>query len=220
MISFASRGLLDFLDAPSREVLASFGRRQAYRDGERIHSSGDPEPTMGVVLAGSVRMTLMQADGRQSYVTTVMPGQHFGDVLMFSNRARTHDAFAIGAVEIDHYDAAAFSRLLDDPVILRALYEVTARRLSGVMAMNDDLRLLPREVHLAKMLTYLGRSAEGGVINCLQEELAAMLGISTMTLAKALATLKREGLVETGYRQVRVLDVDQLQRWMMERAPV
>jgi hypothetical protein len=40
-----------------------------------------------------------------------------------------------------------------------------------------------------------------------------------MTLAKSLALLKREGLIETGYRQVRVTDREKLRRWLAVHEP-
>ena len=37
--------------------------------------------------------------------------------------------------------------------------------------------------------------------------------------AKSLALLKREGLVETGYRQIRVPDRARLRRWLSAQEP-
>lgn len=55
-------------------------------------------------------------------------------------------------------------------------------------------------------------------IVCLQEDLASLVGVSTVTLAKCLAALKREGLLLTGYRHVTLTDPDRLAAWMAKRA--
>ncbi|MFM5955267.1 MAG: Crp/Fnr family transcriptional regulator [Novosphingobium sp.] len=216
MISLAGEVLLDLLSPAVCARLAEPALRKAYRGGELIHSRGDMQAGMGIVIRGRVKLCRIHPNGTQTFVSMVRQGQHFGDVLLFGKRRRrTHDALAEGAVLIDHYDAAAFERVLDIPEVIKALYRVTAQRLTGAMAMNDDLRSLPREVHLAKILLVLWRQGgERNSLTCIQEDLAALLGTSPVTLSKCLVTLKREGLIETGYRQVRILDPELLRGWL------
>jgi hypothetical protein len=45
-----------------------------------------------------------------------------------------------------------------------------------------------------------------------------MLGTSTMTLSKCLAALKRQGLIETGYRVLRIPDPPRLRSWLADQA--
>lgn len=220
MIALAGDVLLDKLTPETRRWLASVARRSSYRNREVIHKRGDSDPTMGVVVSGKVRLFRVHADGTQTYVSSIYPGQHFGDVLSIHRSAQTHDAVAVGATEIDHYDRKAFEALQARPEIVRALYEVTADRLISFMAFCDDLRGLPREVHLAKVLLHLGRSSpEKNSIVCVQEDLAAFLGTSVMTLAKSIALLRREGMIETGYRRIRICDPARMYAWMKERSP-
>lgn len=218
MAKLAGHALLDLIDAEAAAWLAALGTRRRYGDGETIHFRGDRNPTMCVVIEGHVRMVRHRADGNRLFVTLIAPGQHFADVLMFPGQGkRTHDALAEGQVAIDHYDAAAFAKLLGRPEIMHALYRITARRLVGAMTMIDDLRSLSPETHLAKVLLHI-RSREGSdTIAVLQEDLAALLGVSPMTLAKSLALLKREGLVETGYRRISLPDPARLRGWLAMR---
>jgi CRP/FNR family transcriptional regulator, cyclic AMP receptor protein len=220
MIALAGHELLDLISDEARDWLALTGQRRAYSDGELIHSRGDSETTMGIVIKGHVRLCRLHADGSQTYVSLVRKGQHFGDVLLVSGPARrTHDAVAVGNVLIDHYDATAFQSLMEHPEVLAALYRITALRLKAAMAMSDDLRAMSREAHLAKILLALLRQAgASNRINCVQEDLASMLGTSTMTLSKCLAALKRQGLIETGYRVVRIPDPPRLRKWLADQA--
>lgn len=218
MIELAGPALLHELSQPARDWLGQVGTRRAYDDGEMIHRRGDPDPTMCVVIAGQVRLTRLHANGTQTFVSSIQPGQHFGDILFHGRARRTHDAWAVGAVLIDHYDEAAYYRLLAHPEVLLALHRITAARLSGSMSMADDLRGLPRELHLAKILLAL-RPGPDGLVDCVQEDLAALLGTSVMTLSKALALLRAEGLIETGYRSLRIIDRKRLRLWLAQRSP-
>lgn len=122
-----------------------------------------------------------------------------------------------GNVTINHYDKAAFAKILNRPDIVLALYRITAGRLVGAMTMVDDLRSLSPEEHLAKVLLHLRTRDENPRVACSQEELAALIGVSPMTLANALAMLRREGLIETGYRTIRLPDPAGLRRWLAGR---
>ncbi len=55
-------------------------------------------------------------------------------------------------------------------------------------------------------------------IKCIQEELARLTGVSSVTIGKALAFLRAEGLVESGYRQVTIRDVPRLAKWIADRS--
>ena len=108
--------------------------------------------------------------------------------------------------------------MLANHEVLLALHRVTAARLSGSMSMAEDLRGLRREAHLAKILLALRPQADGS-IDCVQEDLAALLGTSVMTLSKGLGLLRREGLIETGYRTLRIVDRARLRAWLAAQSP-
>jgi CRP-like cAMP-binding protein len=178
-----------------------------------VHERGDPNPEMAIVISGQIRLLRLRENGQEGVVSSVGPGQHYADVLMFRRQARTHRAIAAGATQLDLYDLAAFERILERPEIIRALYRITAERLIGTMNMLDDVRSLPREAHLAKLLLHLHRRANGEPIKCVQDDLAGLLGVTTMTVAKGLRALRQAGLIETGYRKVRVRDPSGLRVW-------
>lgn len=210
--------LFDLLSAEAQQWLASQGQRRTYEDGALIHSRGDSDPTMGIVIQGQVRLFQLRPNGSHTFVSMVKPGTHYGDILLFWGKQRTHNAMAIGATVVDHYNPAAFAKLLENTEIIQALYKITAIRLGRAMAMSDDLRVLPRDAHLAKVLLNQWRlRGDSDWIVCVQEDLAGMIGVTTMTLSKSLARLRDEGLIETGYRKIRVIDVDAFKAWLTGR---
>lgn len=218
MLTFAGLALLDLLSEPKRQWAASVAQRRTYADGESIHRRGDADTTMCILISGTVRLDQLHADGKPIFGSLIQPGSHFGDLLFYTDGRRTHNASAIGTVQIDHYDEAAYLRLIEDQDVLKAIHRITMVRLNAAIQMADDLRGLPREVHLAKILLVLAMGAgDERRIECVQEDLAALLGTSVMTLAKAVATLKRAGLIETGYRSVRITDLVRMRAWLVER---
>lgn len=217
MVQLAGLNLLELIDSEAAEWLESIGVRRHYPDGTTIHIRNDPA-RMGIIIAGKLRMVRQKSDGTRLFVSEMVAGQHYADILLFEDRiGRTHDAIAAGEVTIDHYDKAAFDKILTRPDIVLALYRIAAGRLIGAMTMVDDLRSLMPEQHLAKVLLHLRTGEANARVECSQEELAALLGVSQMTLANALALLKREGLVKTGYRCIHLPDPSALKRWLAGR---
>jgi CRP/FNR family transcriptional regulator, cyclic AMP receptor protein len=218
MAAVAQEVLFDLLSPQSRAWLASQGQRKTYEDGALVHSRGDSDAAMGIVILGQVRLFQLRPNGSHTFVSMIQPGTHYGDILLFAGKQRTHDAMAIGPTVVDHYGPAAFARLLEQPEITRALYKITAVRLGRSMAMTDDLRVLPRDAHLAKVLLNQWRlRGDSDWITSVQEDLAGMVGVTTMTLSKSLARLRELGFIETGYRKIRVLDPDALKVWLKGR---
>lgn len=215
MVDLSGPALYDLIGPSTREWMTGLARRRDYSDGTTVHVRGDPDTTMDIVICGKIRLVRFRSDGSQSLVTTIRAGQHLADILVLGGFPRSHTAIAVGPVTIDHFDAAAFAKLIDCNEVLRALYAITGHRLATAISMVDDLRTLPRTAHLAKLLLGLSvRAGSDGVVGVVQEDLAGVIGVSAMTLAKALAVLKREGLVETRYRQIRVPDRALLAAWL------
>lgn len=218
MTDFGLRGLIELLSPEDVEVLRALGRRKAYADGEMVHLKGDEQATMDVVVQGSVKLYRQLRNGQQLLTITINAGQHYADIQAFDSRRRTHNAVAVGHTIVDHYPHESFLKLLDHPGITRALYQIAGQRLLLAIEIADDARSLPPDVRLAKALAAMQRSTGGGGnVECRQEELASLLGVSAMTLAKAFGTLRREGLVETGYRYVAIPDPVRLQAWIEQR---
>lgn len=216
-MDFAIPSLIDLLPPSELTLLQAFAIRRTYRSGEVIHERDDSALSVGIVISGHVRLINIAPGGIEQLVSIINPGQNYGDALMFGHSSRTHRALAVGDTVVDHLLAEAFQQLLIHPSIVRAFYTVASHRLVRTLEMLDDARSLPVDLRLAKLLLSLSHGSGDGRIESLQEDLAGLLGVSTVTLAKALRRLRGEGLIETGYRHLRIADLPRLQRWLADQ---
>lgn len=187
-----------------------------YRDGQLIHARGELQRGLSIVRSGAVRFGNAGEDG--SYVTTTVmgPGQSFGEFTLFGDLPRTHDATAVGATVIDFLDQARVGRLLAEaPELWRILLVATTKRLHDALELLDDLRRLPLPALTAKLLLTLPRSREDpAAVRCNQADLAFTLGVSRVSIGKALSHLQEAGLVVLGYRTITIRDRTALRRWI------
>lgn len=220
MADFGAPLLSELLSPEKLQLMQARAARRTYRNGDVIHDRGDDAPAMGIVVSGLVRMVSPRSNGRENLVAMITPGQNYGDAVATGRPRRAHRAIAVGETVIDHLDRAAFAPLLNDPEIVRALYIVAANRIVLLLDILDDLRALAPEARLAKMLMLLSESSDDRHgFEFIQEDFANLLGVSTVTLAKAIKTLRAEGLIETGYRRMTIRDPEALQAWLAVNDP-
>lgn len=220
MTDFGAPVLTQLLPEEELQLLCSVAVRRCYRHGEMVHDRGDSPSYMGVVVRGSVMLVSPRCNGREIYLSRVKIGQNFGDITIPFSESCTHRAIAAGDTQIDHISCEAFERLLDRPAIVRALYKVAAYRLSWAVEMLDDIRALPADVLFAKLLISFHDTMDNArTLEFVQENFASYLGVSLVTLNKAMRSLKEAGLIETGYRQLCITDPDRLRRWLAEKSP-
>lgn len=200
--------------------LAAAGTRMRYPDGRLIHGRGDDKPGFSIVVEGAVRFVKRLSDGGALTNSVLGPGHSFGEATIFAGTGRAYDAVAVGETIVDQIPKAAFERsLAEEPALARAMLVSTTRRLYAVLAFLDDLRSLPLETRAAKLINGMAASAKDPMrVECRQSDLAFTLGVSRVSIGKALGSLKDAGLIELGYGEIRIPDRAALERWITARA--
>ncbi len=222
LLDFGSGPLVSLLPGPLAARLSAAASVIDYDDGETIHSRGDAKPGLSIIRSGAVRFATPGADG--SYVTTSIlgPGHCFGEATLFARLPRAYDAVAVGRTAIEQISKPRFDRIFDEePALARALVVAMTQRLYSVLDFLEDVRRLPLDVRTAKLIAGMARSAkQTKEIECNQSDLAFTLGVSRVSIGKALARLQDEGLITLGYGRIGVPDRKNLSDWIAARLPV
>lgn len=207
--------LVEMVPPDDMALIASLAVRRTYGDGELIYERGDEPREVGIVRLGRVKLTYPRSDGTEVFSGLIHTGQNFGDAEMLHGLFRNYRATAIGETTVDHLRGGGLEEAMRRPAIMAALYRVATFRLNIVLGALDDMRVLSPDRRLAKLLLRM-HAASGGMdeVPFLQEDLAGMLGISTVTLAKSLGRLKQNGFLDTGYRHIVLRDPQRLAEWL------
>ena len=211
---------MSLLPASLKDKLRAAARLIAYEDGQLIHNRGDQKPGLSIVKSGAARIGVFGEDGSFLTVAILGEGQSFGEHTLFADLPRTHDATAIGSSEVYQIQGPAFMRLFDaEPAIARALLVVALRR-SHALAQNiDDMRRLSLPARTAKyLLSMAAEDAPRAQVACKQSELAFALGVSRVSLGKALKKLETLGLISLGYGRIDIPSRGALAAWIEREA--
>ena len=187
-----------------------------YADGQFIQSRGDSKPGISIVRSGAASAGIIGIDGSISMTTILGPGQSFGEFTIFTELPRTHDVTATGETEIYQMSATRFTRLYDnEPELSRALLKTALIRSHVLLEMLDAIRRLPIRERTAKILRSMSHTAGNpNLLECRQSELAYTLGVSRISLNKALKQLADLNLIELGYGKIRISNPADLSDWV------
>jgi len=220
-----SQTLYDLLPPDVMGRLLSLGRSRTYADGQIVQERGDERPALSIVMRGEVVAGNLGLDGSLLASALLRPGETFGEFSLFAGLPRTQTLWAQGDTEITHVTAGRFWPFFEaEPALPRALLTLTVARNHEVLEFLEAQRRLKLPALLAYIL--LSAADEGARdvrVDCRQEDLGTMLGVSRVAVGKALQRLRRDGLVVPGYGDVRLPDVPRLRHWLAEqdqRAPL
>ncbi|HSN82229.1 MAG TPA: Crp/Fnr family transcriptional regulator [Polyangiales bacterium] len=211
-------GILDGLSDELRIALEEVEVRVRYQDGELIQARGDRTRGLRIVRAGAVRLGNVGSDGEYLVLGIFGPGQTFGEMTLFSDLPRTFDAHASGPTQIGYIDGARMDRLMrDHPELARVFLRRLAMQLHAALEFVEDLRRLSVTIHIAKLLSTMAKAEKKtATLEVTHESLGKILGVTRLSVVRALDRLEEEGLIRRGYGRIEVPDVASLRAWVAE----
>lgn len=186
-----------------------------HRKGESILREGLPAKGLFVVLDGCVRIVRSVGDAKEVLLAVAESGFWFGDYsTLMGGAPSVTSIIAKAPMRTLFLSAADFERIIrDEPRYFRDFARMTIGRYGLLYRYVAEAAGLPREDWLRARLVDLAAvrrnetSATGPVtLNVSQAELASMVGVSRETLRTLLVRLKERGLIEIGFRNIRVLE--------------
>lgn len=116
------------LDDAQTERLLTSAKLLRYGRGEKLIKQGDEGNSMFVLVNGAVDVHVGH-DGEQTYVTTLRPGDYFGEMSLLTGEKRSATVVANSDCESLRIDKTSFAEvLLSNPGLLQKLSEMLASR--------------------------------------------------------------------------------------------
>jgi CRP-like cAMP-binding protein len=136
--------------APLLTEATSRLRRTRYRPGDVIVAEGEPADRFYIVTSGEAEV-IQRVENRDVYVSTVAPGQYFGEVGLLASRPRNATVRAVSDLEVLSLDKETFRRVADHSETAEHLEQVLVVR-SARSTPRDDAAPLPPWTRLVQRL--------------------------------------------------------------------
>lgn len=179
----------------------------------QLFFTDEPSDHIYLVKEGRIKLSRTSSEGREIILDILGPGEIFGELALAGEDIRSHSAEALQDALVCIIPRRVFEGLLQrhPEMVLRVLKLVGLRRRELEMRL-EDLVFQPVAGRLALALLWQserhGTVEEDGSIRITltQKDLAFLIGASREAVAEQLAGLKQQGLIQTSYRSIRLLD--------------
>jgi CRP-like cAMP-binding protein len=207
------------LDDAARSALRERGQARSYARGRTVFHEGQVPDRVLLLRTGVVKVRVVTSGGREVVLAFRGPGELVGEQSALDGSPRSATIVAVEPVEALAFPHAAFRRFLfDHPDAALALLAIMSRRLREADARRAEFSSLPALGRVASRLLEFsdrfGLELQDGRIRIslpiTQEELAGATGASIESVGRALQTMRTLGYVETGRREILLLDRDAL----------
>ncbi len=184
-------------------------------EGTTVFRQGDLGGSMYVIRSGKVRV-LKEAHGRQREVTTLGPGDFFGEMAVVTGRPRSATAEVVEEAELLKVPADKLQEMVagTGEVAIRLIRHL-AERLENANRFIDVLLEDDITARVVLELQDVVQSAEGSVApDITDKELALKLGVGKNDLRVALRRLARVGVVDVASGFVLIKDQTRLSEFL------
>ena len=170
----------------------------------------DTEATCFYFLkSGKVKSFIQSEDGAERVLNLYTAGSLFGEASFFDELPRLSSAVAVVPCEIVPIDRELVAQeFAKNPELALSMVKYLARTVRLLSGQVDQMAFRPARWRVANyLLTLAGRD---GVVSCTQEDVAAAVSVSRVTVSRVLGEFARQGWVELGYRTVSLLSPEKL----------
>ena len=191
------------------EILIGSAELISKYPGTHLFREGDPALAAFLVESGDVEI-YRGTGSKRRVVSLVGSGSVLGDIAMFGDGPYISSAQAVDRVRVFRFDKdKLLPELAKHPAICLRWLVAGLRQLESTQ--RRVIHLMHKTV-LSQVADLLGEEADAkGEVRLSQTTIATLLGVSRQSVNEALGRLREQSAVETGYRQIRVLDPDRLE---------
>jgi len=206
-----------FRDLPPAviEHLGSYMKTRKVARGTTIFAKGDSGSGLMGVVAGTVKVSVASADGKDIVLNLFHEGEVFGEIALLDGRPRTADATAMSDCELVVIERRDFVPFLSShPDVMLKFIEILCSRLRRTSEQVQDITFLNLPTRLAKTLLQLTEAEDGSATrrkaDITQREISQMIGISRESTNKQLRAWAKRGWIRLERGGVGVVAPDKL----------
>lgn len=187
------------LEAEQVAGLARSAHLRTFPQGAIVVNEGDDGHSLFVVQSGSLKVYLMDEQGREMTLSLLGPGDYFGELALLDEAPRSASVMAVQRSELLQIARPAFLALLDDnPAWVRILLRNLVAR---IRALTENVRGLALEDvfgRIVRLLESLAVERDGQAVverRLTQQDIANLVGASREMVNRILRDLVVGGYI-------------------------
>ena len=182
-----------------RALVTLIMRRSASR-GTAVLREGGPADCLYVVISGRLKVLMGEADGKETILSIIGPGEFFGEMSLIDDNPRSATVIAIEACELLALTRRDFRKcLVENSNLAMAVMRVLVRRLREADRKIGSLAMLDVYGRVARLLLDMSESVNGQRVvtkRISKQDIAKMIGASREMVHKVMKDLQVNGYIE------------------------
>jgi len=207
-IDYSISKFVTFAGTEVSEAIKARAEIRTFKKGAAIENRGEPVDHFYLIEAGLVQLGINGIDGSRFNLTRLGAGHTFGETAFYLGHTVIHDARAISDVTLLRLNRHEIDTLMGESIAFsKALIAVACMRLQTTLSHIGDTIGMPLKARVAKQILSVSAGAGGAAtIRLRQVDLAHSLGVSRVSIGKALKELSSSNLIALGYGKIEIKD--------------
>ena len=192
-------------------VLEKSHTPRSYGKDRMIYWQETPAGEFYYLKHGKVKIFLSSENGMEKTLTVLEPGSIFGEAAFFDGMPRVSSAKTLVKSEIITVTRQSLMDCIRrEPQLAMYLLTYLSQTIRMLSAQVDTMTFLQADRRIAQLLLKL---AAGNIVAATHEDLAALAGVSRVTVSRILRRFAQQGWTATGYREIVILNEEALRRF-------
>ena len=208
------------LEAGELDTLSTMLASRAFQSGDVIFQQDDPGDRLYLVVEGTVKISIVSQDGRESDIALLQAGDCFGEMSVLDGGLRSATATAAAPTQTMTLSREDFLAFLGEHTQVGAqIIRLLVSRLRATDQMMGDMLFLDIPTRVARKLLDLAQMYPDSLdemgrpsLAVRHRELSMMVGASREAVTRALTMYRRMGLLTTSHRKITITDLEDLKR--------
>lgn len=211
--------LFSGLETGDLETLATIVTKKEYSKKETLFQQGDPGEEFMILTEGSVKVELMNTEGKELTLTILTPFQFLGELALLDDVPRSATVISMEQSTLLSINKRDFARILESfPRMSIPIMRQLTRRVRVLtddiasMAFLDSYSRVTRKI--LNLADEMGKTTPEGLVQIDQslthQQLANLVGTTRETVTKILNEMKDNGLISIRRHRITILDSDEL----------
>ncbi len=215
-------GMFNRLPAEKVDEIMACSRLVHLKEGDMLAQQGQPATEFFLVLSGELKLATTSSMGQEKTLHIIHAGQTFAEVLMFLDRPNYPAAVtALAPSHLLAFPNKVYRSILSESTEacfgLLGEYAMRNRNLVGeieaLTLYNASFRVVQ---YLLKEIPSHQMGATSVQLRAPKNVIASRLAITPETLSRILSKLKRDGVISVSDKQITLLDLEWMRRFIAE----
>lgn len=211
--------LFSTLNSKERKAIFSTMIQRSFKPGDIIvHEEDIENQTFFIIASGSVHVTVISSEGKQSILAKLKLGEFFGEMAILDGEPRSASVVAAESCTLLMLYRKSFIAILQDyPKITVAMLIELCHRLRKSNRHINSLSMMSVYGRVADVLLQLAKDngREVGSMIVVDERpthqtIADMAGTSRETVSRVLSQLQKKGYLSISRKRLVILDAEKL----------